>query len=271
MSVSVVIINGYRVTLNKTQKFVQSAKALTGTNHELERLRKTSEIVKFRGQVDAYFCLQSSDSVLFLTDLRHLFSNCITTFLRHSLKNASAMIIDFNKSEEELLNDIQKAEESERKKKRFRLKGTTALVLGIALFSIIPLGILSVIVYTIYDSYQSYELHNQLENNNVEIEAFLRNEYTEVTKRGSKTYRVNYLFKVDGQYYEGTSELSTKPTSSAHILIVYDPQNPGNNKAKGGKDDYEYSTQPFIAAAGGILILGIGFQVIRYLISRHRG
>ncbi len=119
--------------------------------------------------------------------------------------------------------------------------------------------------YVGYNSYQSYVEHSKLAENNLETEGFLENEYTEVTRKGVKTYRVSYVFKVDGQPYRGTAEVSTKPSSS-RIAVVYYPTNPSINKIKGGKDEYEYSTVPFLA----LLIVGIIASIVLGAIQKQK-
>lgn len=160
-------------------------------------------------------------------------------------------MIDLTKSDAELEKELEEAKKAGQKNQKKVFAFLCLVILAVC----IPL--LTLFAYFGYNNYQTYVAHNELAKSNSEAEGLLQNEYTEVTRKGIKTYRFSYTFKVDGQYYKGTAEISTKPSSS-RIAIVYNPANPNINKIKDGKDEYEYSTIPFVAT----LIVGIIASIV---------
>jgi hypothetical protein len=136
------------------------------------------------------------------------------------------MIIDFNKSDDELNSEINKAND-EYVKNQTHVKRVLRTIFTLAL---LVAGL--TITYFIYASYQEEYSRQRMLKSGVETDASLMDTYTEKRwSNGNRTYVVDYKFVVNGSTYYGTSEVRGRP-SSYEAVVVYDPQNPTMSQMK---------------------------------------
>ena len=133
------------------------------------------------------------------------------------------------------------------------------------LLAIIPLVGIELAATTLYGMYEEYQKHQTLEKTGIETEAFIQNEYIEVTRGSQKTYRLKYSIKVNDQDFQGESEVNQLPASfGIPQRAIYDPSSPENSKLKGSKDEFEYEATPFLAKISVLLIIGLILGIIGY-------
>ncbi len=157
------------------------------------------------------------------------------------------MSLNLNKSHEELREDEDAARGDYQK---YQKKADVVLLLGAGALCLL---LLTVFVFLGVNAYQNYQAHLELTPDGPQSDAFLENEYTEVTRRGAKSYRVSYYFTVDGQLFRGKSELGLMPPRRVRVLYV--AANPNINKIVGGVNEYEYSTVPLLTKLFVLLLL----------------
>lgn len=172
------------------------------------------------------------------------------------------MSLNIFRSDADLQEDIASAE---RHAKRDAVKNRIRYSLVAILLAIIPLAGLALVATTLYGMYEEYQKHQTLEETGIETEAFIQNEYIEVTRASQKTYRLRYSIKVNDQYFQGESEVNQLPISfGIPQRAIYDPSYPENSKLKGSKDEFEYGTSPFLEKMSALLILGLIIWLIKY-------
>lgn len=161
------------------------------------------------------------------------------------------MSLNLGKSDVDLKKDYEDAVVSGKKNQK--------KIVAILLINILVI-IIGIPVIIAYFTYQSYVSHQRISNGS-RIVATLDNKYTEVrrTVRAGTRYDVSYSFRVDGETYTGTTSMPNKPISKS-IVVLYDPENPNNNKVEGGEDSFE---SLFIGIAG-VLILSAGFSLFAW-------
>ena len=172
------------------------------------------------------------------------------------------MSLNIFRSDADLQEEIAAAEKYA---KRDAVKNIIRYSFIAILLAILPLAGLALVATTLYGGYDEYQKHQALEKNGVETEAFIQNEYIEVTKAGKKTYRLKYSIKVNAQYFHGESEVNQLPISFGIAQrALYDPSHPENSKLMGSKDEFEYATSPFFEKMSALLIIVLIIGLIKY-------
>ena len=120
------------------------------------------------------------------------------------------MSLNIFRSDAELQEEIAAAEKYA---KRDAVKNRIRYSVVAILLAIIPLAGLALVATTLYGMYEEYQKHQTLEKTGIETEAFIQNEYIEVTRASHKTYRLRYSIKVNDQYFQGESEVNQLPIS----------------------------------------------------------
>jgi hypothetical protein len=135
-------------------------------------------------------------------------------------------MLDLNKTDEELIDDLQNVRVSEAKERERRK--TYALLVILAIIAVALLGAWS---YKRSSDAES-ESRARMDRSGAEAKAYLRNDYKMIEwPNGKKTYEVSYTFDVGQTSYSGTCEIAHHPNSVV-AKVVYDPADPRMNELR---------------------------------------
>ena len=171
---------------------------------------------------------------------------------------------DLNRSDEKLHSDRK-----EIAKRRHRSEVVLNYVLRLML-----LGLIGWFFYCAYSFCAAYVQHTQLQRNGREAEGVIESYGYISRNKAPNTYRLHYTFLVGDQTYRGKSDVWPSTAWQDHMTVIYDTQDPNNNKLKEGMDSFEIQIETFLTpvivcvVVFGSMALFYHFRRIRR--ARHR-
>ncbi len=164
------------------------------------------------------------------------------------------MFLNLNKSDRELEGEYKNAV-IEGKIHRKKI-----VIIFLIVFVFLLVSIPTTVVFFIYQSFSS---HNRV-SNGAKVVGFLDNKYTEKrsTTRPNARYDVSYSFVVNDKTYTGSSTVFSNPVSK-YVVVLYDPNDPNNNKLEGSND----SSDEYIVGIIAIIIFAVLVNLLIFAVK----